>query len=247
MIDIFIKSYSKDFKLLNYCLQSIAKYLTGYNKIILLIPNSDLKLFNEMVIIPSGISIEIIFVDEKGNGYLRQQWYKLNAHTYSKADYILFGDSDCIFNFHQNLEDYISDGKPEILFTDYSKVETAIIWKEPTEIMMGEPVQFEFMRRNCLIYHRSTLENICKWQPNLEHIIMLSELFSEFNLMGAYAFKYEKVNYNFINTDDWTFVPAKAEQLWSHCNKYDGDIHKQEYARALEVINKALELNITEL
>ena len=37
-IDIFIKSHKPDYKFLQYCLQSIAKYATGVNKIILVVP-----------------------------------------------------------------------------------------------------------------------------------------------------------------------------------------------------------------
>lgn len=246
-IDIFIKSYRNDFKLLNYALLSIAKYLTGFNKVILLIPKRDEKLFVEMVTIPAGLSIEIIFVEDQGNGYLKQQFYKLNAYNYSTADYILFDDSDCIIHYAQNLQDYISTGKPEILYTSWDKVGDGIIWRQPTETMMGEAVEWETMRRNCLIYHRSTLVNIGKWQPNLEYIIMSSERFSEFNLMGSYAMKFEKENYNFVNTDNWTYAEPKAIQLWSMATATGSDTHQQEYKRIIETINKALGLNITEL
>ena len=44
MIDIFYKSYAKDFEWLYYSLRSIKKYLTGYNKIIIVIPEQDRNL-----------------------------------------------------------------------------------------------------------------------------------------------------------------------------------------------------------
>lgn len=245
MIDIFYKSYSKDFKLLNYSLQSITKNVTGYNNIVILIPEKERHLFDTRNL-PERTLIH--YVNEYGNGYLFQQVCKLKAFNYSSADYILFSDSDCIFDHPINLQDYISDGKPEILYTDWSKVGDAKCWKQPTEIIMNEPVLWEFMRRNCLIYHRSTLVNISQWQPNLEHIIMGSNSFSEFNLMGAYAFKNEPDKYSFVNTDFWEYTEPKGNQLWGWAEKNNtSEPHPYEYTRSLEVINKALGLNLTEL
>lgn len=243
-IDIFYKSYSKDFKLLQYSLKSLAKNVTGYNNIVLLIPEHEKGLFDTRDL-PERTLIH--YVREYGSGYLFQQWCKISAHKYSNAEFILFADSDCIFTYPINVQDYVSDGKPEILYTDYDKVGTGIIWKKPTEDFIKQPVQYEMMRRNCLIYHRSTLEAIEKYDPNLEYVIMNSERFSEFNCMSVFAWTYERDKYNFVNTDGWQYTPPKAEQLWSWCVTGNSDEHERETKRALEVINKALDLNLTEL
>jgi hypothetical protein len=76
---------------------------------------------------------------------------------------------------------------------------------------------------------------------------MNSERFSEFNVIGAYAFKYQRELYNFINTDEWTYTEPKSIQLWSWADKNGSDEHKKEYQRSLDTINKVLELNLTEL
>lgn len=243
-IDIFYKTYHKDFKLLYYSLQSLKKNVIGYNKIIVLVPDEEKSLFrgNDL---PDRT--EIHYVKEYGNKYLFQQVCKMNAHKYCDAEFILFSDSDCIFTYPIDLRDFVKDGKPEILFTDYAQIEDAQIWKDPTESVMGEEVKFEYMRRNCLVYHRTTLENINKWQPKLEVIMMGAELFSEFNFLGAWAYRYERDKYNFINTDEWQYKPPKAEQLWSHFDKEGSEVHVEEYDRALSTINKALDLNLTEL
>ena len=249
MIDIFYKSYSKDFKLLNYSLQSITKNVTGYNNIVILIPEKDRHSFDTRIL-PKRTLVHYIPEPSKTplEGYLFQQVCKLKAHNYSSADYILFSDSDVIFDRKIDLNDYITEGKPEILYTDWSKVGQAICWKQPTETIMAEPVLWEFMRRNCLVYHRSTLVNINEWQPNLEYIVMQSERFSEFNLIGAYAFKNEPEKYNFINTDNWEYTDPKGIQLWSWAEKNNNQIeHLVEYERSLKVINEVLNLNLTEL
>lgn len=234
-IDIFIKSYRKDFVWLKHALNSITRNVTGYNNVILLIPIADKELFDTRVL-PDRTLVH--YVSDEGDGYLRQQYYKLTAHKYSFADYILYGDSDCFFDHKIDLQDFIAGGKPEILYTDWSKVGDAICWRDPTERVMGEPVPFEFMRRNTCIYHRQTIVNLNNWKPDLESIVMKSKHFSEFNLIGAYAFKFEGMYYNFINTDNWTYTDPKAVQIWSHASKEPGvsETHLREYIRTLETL-----------
>jgi hypothetical protein len=241
-IDIFIKSYRPDFWLLHFALRSITRNVTGYNNIVLLIPEKDKYDFDTRVL-PDRTLIH--YVEDKSPGWLAQQWYKMSAYNYSNADYIMFSDSDCIFTYPINLQDYIIDDKPEILYTNWDLVGDALAWRRPTEIFMGESVPYEFMRRNCLIYHRSTLLHIAGYSPDLENTIMKSEKWSEFNCFGAFAYKYERDKYSFVDTANWTFVPAKSEQVWSHASKKEGvsEIHLREYIRTLETIMKSYGIN----
>lgn len=246
MVDIFIKSYSKDFKLLKYALLSIIKNVKGYKNVILLTPEYDKEVFLRLNLeLPNNTNI--FYTEDYGNKYLFQQWCKISAHKYTNSEYIMFSDSDCIFDHEINVDDFIADGKPEILYTDYSKVGDAICWKQPTEAFIKEPMQYEMMRRNCLIYHRSTLEAIEKYEPNLKYIILNSERFSEFNAMSAYAWKYEREKYNFVNTDNWTYTQPKGVQLWSLADKDGNTTHQQEYQRSLNTINKVFGLNLNEI
>ncbi len=235
-IDIFYKSYSKDFWLLHYSLLSVTKNVAGYNNLILLIPEKEKDLFDTRVLPDRTL---IYYIEEYGDGYLFQQWCKINSAKYSSADFILFADSDCIFDHHINLHHFVPE--PEILYTPYEQLPDAIIWKKPTEDFIKEPVQYEFMRRNCLIFRRDTLLALLKYCPNIENIIMTSKRFSEFNAMGAFAWKYEKGKYNFVNTDNWEYERPKAIQVWSHANKDENasNLHLREYIRTLETIIKA--------
>ena len=245
MIDIFIKSYYKDFKFLNYCLKSIEKYLTGYNKIVIVIPKRDYQIY--MAVIHTDLPIELHAVDEYGDGYLYQQYCKMTAYKYCDSQFIMFVDSDCIFYKHINLQPLIINGTPEILYTHYSKVGDAICWKPCTERFMNDTVHYEYMRRLPLIYHRETLETIHTLEPNLESIVMNSGMFSEFNALGAWAHKNHADKYRFENTDNWQYVDHLNIQLWSHCRNNNSKLEKEEYQKALDTINKYLYLNITEL
>ena len=234
-IDIFIKSYRKDFNWLNYCLMSIKRNVTGYSNVILLIPEADKHLFDTRDL-PERTLIH--YVNEYGNGFLFQQWCKINAPAYSFADFILFADSDCFFDHPIDLQYYVADGRPEILYTEWAKVADAICWKGVTENLIECP--YEFMRRNCLIYHRDTLVRLGEYFPDLERLIMASATFSEFNLIGAYAYKFERNDYNFINTDNWVYTEPKAVQFWSHATKEEGasELQLREYIRILETLVK---------
>jgi hypothetical protein len=210
-VDIFYKTYINDIEWLKYSLKSLTKHVKGYNNIVIIVPNKEL--LNGVDLPERTIVRDVI---EYGNGYLFQQVCKIQAHKYCDAEFIFFSDSDCIFDHDINVQDFVSDGNPEILYTHYSKVGDAVCWKKPTETFIKERVDYEFMRRNCLIYHRSTLEAIEKYEPNLEYIIMNSERFSEYNAIGVYAWTYEKDKYNFTDTDTWTYTPPKAIQYHSY-------------------------------
>jgi hypothetical protein len=237
-IDIFIKSYAKDFWLLKIALQTITRNVTGYNNLVLLIPEKDRDSFDTRELPPRTL---IYYVPDVGNGWLRQQYFKMTAYKYCHTEYIMFSDSDCFFTYPINLQDCIKDNKPEILYTGWEKVGDALCWKAPTELFLKEPVEWEMMRRNQQCYHRSTLVAISEFEPNVENIIMGSTRFSEFNTMSSYCYKHEKEKYTFVNTADWTYVPPLAEQVWSHASKKNdvSEIHLREWIRILETILKA--------
>jgi Family of unknown function (DUF6492) len=240
-IDLFIKSYKKDFWLLALSLATIKKNVTGYENIILLIPENDKNEF-ETRFLPERTLIH--YVSDYSNGWLGQQVYKLQSYKYSYADFIFFTDSDAFVCNPVNLQDLIKDDRPEILFTDYGQLLDAQIWKPYVEAFIREPVQYEFMRRLPLIYHRSTLVAISEYQPDLERVIMQSDRYSEFNIMGAYAYKFERDKYNFINTDSWSYVPPVCEQVWSHATDEEGadELHLREFIRTLRTLLKAFSI-----
>lgn len=220
MIDIFYKSYALDFELLYKSLYSVKKYVSGYNEIAIIIPKQDADKFDYSHL-PKRTTVHL--VDEYGDGYLYQQWQKMSAHKYLNAEHILFIDSDCIFDNPVDIRTELEDGKPTILYTDYSKVGDAICWKYCTELLLGE-VQYEFMRRLPLTYNRETLIKISQTYPGLESHIMTAKAdyklnrgaFSEFNFLGAWAFINHKDKYRFINTDDWEYKNRICIQFWSH-------------------------------
>ncbi len=242
-LDIMIKSHKPDFWLLALALATIKKNVTGYTNLILLIPEADKEHFDTRNL-PERTLVH--YVNDYGNGWLRQQVFKLQAYNYCYSEFILFTDSDAMFCNPVNLQDIVADGKPEILYTNYNELPDAIIWKPYVEAFIREPVQYEFMRRLPLTYHRATLVAISEYEPDIENIIMRSDRYSEFNIMGVYAWKFERDKYKFLNTNDWKYIPPMASQVWSHATKEPGadDLHLREYIRTLETIMQAFNVPV---
>lgn len=216
--DIFIKTYGGDFEWLKYCLRSIQKFCTGFNEIILVCDEADKGGLEEF-----GLTRERVeYVPLEFNGYLFQQWIKLNAHSYSESDYILFVDSDCVFTKPTTPNDFIKSGKPMILKTPYETIPEVRFWKELTELTLKEKVEFEYMRRLPLLYRRDTLENCQKHvnelhEGGIKYFISQrpAHEFTEFNLIGAYAEKYEGDKYKFIDTTKNELPETHIHQAWS--------------------------------
>ena len=83
-----------------------------------------------------------------------------------------------------------------------------------------------------------------EYEPDLENIIINSKRWSEFNCMGAFAYKYEKEKYKFTNTDEWTYTEPLAIQLWSHSSRDGSETHQKEWVRTLETIIKSLGIEL---
>lgn len=214
-IDIFIKSYPKDFPYLYYCLESINKFVTGVDNVVIVLPMGANVDFNPHVL-PK--KVHIIFEEEIGNGYIFQQYCKLNAHNYCFSNYIMFVDSDCIFKRPINLQTLIREnGCTEILKTKYEHVGDAICWKEPTEKFFDGkiPVEYEYMRRNCMMYRRETLVNLYSLKKDMKSYVLKQDRFSEFNVVGVFIENYEPQNYILTDTANWEYKDHFIEQLWS--------------------------------
>lgn len=242
-IDVFIKTHKPDFWLLQLALRTFSKNVSGYKHLRILVPEKDKHDFDTRIL-PRRTFIH--YVEDKEPGYLYQQVCKLNAHKICDAAFILFTDSDAFWPKPIDLRSMLNGGKPEILYTDYNKLPDAMIWKEPTEKLIGAPIPFEYMRRLPLMYHRSTLEGLHSKIPNIDDIVMSSERFSEFNLIGAYAARFENDKYTWTNTDNWQYVEPAATQVWSHATKEPGadELHLREYIRVLETIIKSFDIAI---
>jgi len=218
-IDIFIRTYKNDLEWLKYCLKSINKFVTGHQSIIISIPEGEKHLIDSWNLTSEKV---IGWNPTTDNGYIDQQINKLLAYKSTNADYILFVDSDCIFKEPVNIQEhYFMDNLPYLMKTRYELVGDAICWKETTESIIGQPLEYEYMRRIPCLFRSQTLKNLDLY-VNCGGLAERSRL-SEFNLIGAYIDLFEKENYRIIDTEKEPIPSDCARQMWSWsgCNNED--------------------------
>lgn len=221
---IFIRSYDKDFEWLSYCFRSIRKYCTGFDQLILVIPNTSTDSLPETI---WEHDVDIYSIEERTDGYIDQQISKLQAHKFTSCDQILYVDSDCCFFDYCEPECFMHEGKPILLKTDYEvfrkyqretgQAQSVLHWKAITEKALGFSVQFEFMRRIPIMFLRETLLCIDKKYPNLADYCckVPNKQFSEFNFIGAFANQFHPQKYSIMNTEKVPLPQKYAEQYWS--------------------------------
>jgi len=83
------------------------------------------------------------------------------------------------------------------------------MWKGITEGLLGFEVSHEFMRAFPILHRRDTVVDFSKDYPDLYKRVTGRNV-SEFNLLGAYAFKKE---HKYIFTEDVPRYPC--HQFWS--------------------------------
>lgn len=220
-IDIFIRSYSGDFKWLKYALMSIDKFCTGFRNIVIVVPDGSYGAISSIPI-PERIRPIVVFkkCPNYQNDYQGQQYTKMTAHHYTDADAVLFTDSDTIFIEPTSPGDFMEGDLIWAYKTPYDRgiIGEAMCWKEPTEKALGFQVQYEYMRRLPMMYRTDTLARIERYMDEkntpLESVI-LEKGKSEFNILGAFADAFEKDKYIFLNTEGRALVPQKVNQYWS--------------------------------
>ena len=225
-IDIFIRTYPKDFFLLNYCLQSIRKFVTGYRNIII---NIRQKNYNELMsnVNTAGcIIVQSHDFDDKID-YCGQQICKIYADIWSDATYFYYVDSDCIFYNNFNIQEkYFDSNKNIVLFKDYwHNIPDTFIWQGCLK-KLDLLTEFEFMRRLPQLYPSRFLkplriyieQKIGKDYINSCLTIYKECGFSEFNIMGSYLYLHDpsEMNICFYNPD-LNQIPVR--QFWSHEKK----------------------------
>lgn len=220
---IFIRSYHKDFQWLDYCLKSIKKYSSGFDEICLIVPDKDVN------ILPSFYfdDFNVHTVKERTTGYIDQQISKLQAHHYTSCEEILYVDSDCCFFSNFTPDSFKQEGLPILLKTPYKEFldyqektgekQSVLHWQPITELAVGFPVEYEYMRRLPALYNASTLRLIESIYPKLQQYCckVPHSSFSEFNFIGAIIERYQPEQYSILNTTTNPLPEKVAEQRWS--------------------------------
>lgn len=198
--DIFIRTCSRDAAYHAYCIKSIEKYCSGFRNVI------------------------VVLKDEK-HGYLGQQIDKLRVDLHSDADYFLITDSDTLFTRHVTPETYMVDGKAVWLHTPWNPEMLAHAgtraWMEVMTKFCNAVPPSEFMRRQPFFVPRWLTENLRRFCVSthgieIDRYVMREGRFTEFNVMGFYAWLHHRDQIHWINTELDLLPELTVDQMWSH-------------------------------
>ena len=219
--DIFYRTYYGDAAWLDYSLQSIHKFVTGYSSVVVTAPESSREII-EPIVLKHGfkfIVCDAIHADD----YVGQQATKMYADLYTTSDIVVHVDSDLIFTQNVTLQSFLNaEGtKPLNLKTKYVDIVTP--WKDITEYNVKFDVQYEYMRRIPLTYPREIYKNV---RDHIEkvHGVTFYEFIrsitnremSEFNIIGAVSEQYYPNCIEWQDTHGTVPIPESfATQYWS--------------------------------
>jgi hypothetical protein len=244
IIDIFIRSYEKEFSLLPYSLYSVIQYVTDFRKIILCVREKEYSslvtfLQTKDVYLQNKEKINIVksYNYPDNVDYCGQQISKLNADFYTDAEYILYVDSDCVFYhpFSIQREMFDSNQKIKILIETWENLPANfLVWKTFLE-KVGLTAPYEFMRSFPFLYPSTLLKKVRdyivnRYSMNFQKACLSiyenrTDYFSEFNLLGAYAYLHDREHYHFILQKEAIYeIPLKQIQNYY----FNHDVHLQE-------------------
>jgi hypothetical protein len=233
-----IVSFRRDYEFLTYALRSIQKFATGFNKVVVVVPDVDDNLFKPLVE-QFGIVLHSVH-EPKGQEFNNHQQIICHAELYCDADFILHMDSDCLWSAPVTPDDYLFPGKtggipvksrkPILLHRPYSTVTDAnhAGWKTRAEKALKRPVLYDFMVRHPAVHWRRTYPGL---RAHVERVHSLEEGgfkkwvlsqssdfpqgFAEFPTLGAYAYRYMHNDYCWVDIDAGPEPPNKLIQGWS--------------------------------
>jgi hypothetical protein len=209
--DILIRTYPGDFCWLWHCLDQIRRHARGFRRVHIVVPEGDSGPLRHL-------TEEIIHECPRyHDDYIGQQITKMLADTFTDADLIMHMDSDVMLTRETSPEDFLEDGRVVLFHEPYEK--TGSPWQPVVAEILGWTPEHEFMRRHPFMYPswlygetRRLIEQI-HGTPFDEYVISRPHRsFSEFNVLGAVAWKY------FHDRFVWSLPEqgqVHARQFWS--------------------------------
>ena len=224
--DIFIRTYAKDARWLEYCLRSVEKYARGFRQVLVNYGSNDEAIIGPIVRSHPGFVCRP--EPPSGNGYADQLAAKISCDEYTDADFFFHVDDDCVFTAETTPTTHFTDGKPDVWYDRYDskwlKDHQGVRARKPaTEAALGRPsIEVETTRRFPFVFPR-WLYQATRQQIERTHGISCRAyiqrnfgLFSEFNMLGAMAYYVYPDKFELWSMDDYCLKPPLMKQYWSH-------------------------------
>lgn len=224
--DLFVRTYSKDAKWLEYTLRSIEKYARGFRQTVVVYGENDEPVIGPIV--RSHPNTLIKLDAPSGSGYADQLTSKISCDTYTDADVFFHVDDDCVFTAETTPTTHTTDGKLDVWYDRYDskwlKGHEGVCSRKPhTERALGRPnIEVETTRRFPFLFPRwlyadarAQIERTHKISCR-EYILKNHGGFSEFNVLGALAYYVYPDKFKLWSMDDYCKKPPLMKQFWSH-------------------------------
>ena len=235
--EIFIVTFHRDFRYLGYCLQSIAKFASGFSSVTILIPTQEMKDLRNVIAVNYNGKIPIRTIhgyEWKKKGFLWHEAMICRADEYCpEADFIAHFDPDCIFTAPVTPETLFQEGKPLLRYEPFEtlcKRQSGVWnWKMAMDAALPFSSDNEYMRGMPHTFARATYEKT-RQLIEQKHKITFNEYvrsckneypqtFAEFNTLGAVAHVHFADSYclfDLSKQENPDSNPFPVFQAWSH-------------------------------
>lgn len=238
MIRLFTKSYGKDFEWLQMAVRTVLKFCTEPVSWTIVIEDADTApTFNNLM---GDRCSDWVFRIQKvsdfwpeameiQNGYLRQQWVKMNAHRVMGNNLFWHWDSDLMAVKPFGAYSFMGAGRPVYWFSQLNSIIDAAnpkIYHERADVMKEliglKEISFEWMRCLPIPSHGQILAhgaNTPVWDGSFNKMKNGDNRFSEFNVIGQFSHLYFPDAYEWRNTQNyahtWGGQPNDAHAIVS--------------------------------
>ena len=234
---IFYVTFARDLLWMDYSLQSIRKFGSGFSEICIVVPTVDVEKFRkfEKSFGTSECPVSVKgFLEYPQKGFVHHLAMKCYADAFlPDTDFILHMDPDCMFHAPFTPSSYIIDGKPVLLIEPYEVLRRSssgrFHWKSVTEDALRFTCNYETMCRHPAVHHswlypkvRKHIE-ITHGTPFMDFVLKqknsFPQGFGEFNTLGSYAVDRHPESYYLIdrgNKGESADPKPLLTQMWSY-------------------------------
>lgn len=238
-VEILIVTYSKDFPWLHYALNSIEKFLTGFQGVTIAHPRHESEMFNTL---HNHFDVRLHPYNETpGKGMIQHMAKMAEADLIVPAGtkYVLHSDSDCIFKTPTTPEDYFFNDRPYYLIRPWDSlthedpknpgskvISDCYQWRGPTEMQLGFGSPWYTMCMNTAIlpisFYKPYREYISKVQrkPFMEYMLSGKNEFPQTRMdwtaMGSWAFQFMHDAFHWFDVTAGPYPADRKQPFWSH-------------------------------
>lgn len=220
-IDVVIRSYYRDFRWLALALRSLERFVSGYRRVVVVVPQASLAR-SDVAVLGSGANVVVQSCGDFADDYVGQQVTKLHADLYTDADIIFHLDSDQIFVAACDLRERLFEGSRLKMSFDRSRRRPANDgWRRCPESFFGRAIPWDLatplplavprhiyaaLRACCSENHGKTITDYA--------LTTAADRFCEMTLLRGYAMLEEADEYRWVDAEHGGLIP-ECRTFWS--------------------------------